>query len=214
MLPLLLLAACGETGSRDVLRALVWPIPIPAADAPPADRNARARWDDRVAPADPETATLRLTLGSRRALAQLISIQGPRHLWRSGGGVVVATEGARVVATSGLAEVLVATRFEGPDPLADPRTLLARGGRLRRVVDLMNADREPDGMRFGLILDCRLHASEAAGVIQVEENCAGARTFTNRFWANAATGAIFRAEQWVGPGLAPLTIDFLSPNAS
>ena len=39
-------------------------------------------------------------------------------------GLSVA-DGARVVATSGLPEVLAATRFDGPDPLANPAALLA-----------------------------------------------------------------------------------------
>ncbi len=32
---------------------------------------------------------------------------------------------------------------------------------------------------------------------------------TNRFWADSATGAVLRAEQWVGPGLPPMTVEFL-----
>ena len=44
--------------------------------------------------------------------------------------VAVATEGARVVATAGLREVLAATRFEGVDPLAQ----LPELGGLRKVM--------------------------------------------------------------------------------
>ena len=42
------------------------------------------------------------------------------------------------------------------------------------------------------------------------ERCrAGAEgAHTNRFWADAATGAVLRAEQWVGPGLPPMLVEF------
>ena len=51
---------------------------------------------------------------------------------------------------------------------------------------------------------------DAAGVLLVEERCrAGSEgAHTNRFWADAATGAVLRAEQWVGPGLPPMTVEF------
>ena len=44
----------------------------------------------------------------------------------------------------------------------------------------------------------------------VEERCrAGSEgAHTNRFWADSATGAVLRAEQWVGPGLPPMTVEF------
>ena len=44
----------------------------------------------------------------------------------------------------------------------------------------------------------------------VEERCrAGAEgAHINRFWADAATGAVLRAEQWVGPGLPPMLVEF------
>ena len=84
----------------------------------------------------------------------------------------------------------------------------------KRIVDLMGSDREPARMRFGLILDCTLQAREAAGALLVEEECEGAARFTNRFFANTETGAVFRAEQWVGDRIAPLEIEFLNPSAN
>ena len=44
----------------------------------------------------------------------------------------------------------------------------------------------------------------------VEERCrAGAEgAHTNRLWTDAATGAVLRTEQWVGPGLPLMTVDF------
>ena len=123
---LLLLSACGQTATSDILRVLVWPIPVPNFDSAPEDRNARARWDDGSTSRSLRGPAVSLTLGSRRAVAPLVSTQGERRTWRSSGGVVVVTEGARIVATSGLFDVLATTRFEGPDPLDNPRALLTR----------------------------------------------------------------------------------------
>ena len=203
--PLLLLSlcACGDTPLRsawaDLSRRL------PAGDPIPAEASEGGAADS--APG------LRVRVGGRVAQAALLSEQGERRLWRAGGGVVVATDGGRVVATSGLREVLVSTRFDGPDPLASPAELLDRPAEARRLVDLMRSDRQPGGMRFGVTVRCRLRASplaEQAAVLVVEERCrAGSEgAHTNRFWADAETGTVLRAEQWVGPGLPLMTVDF------
>ena len=44
----------------------------------------------------------------------------------------------------------------------------------------------------------------------VEERCrAGSEgAHTNRFRADSATGAVLRAEQWVGSGLPPMAVEF------
>lgn len=166
--------------------------------------------------AEPEGRSLRLTYNGRVRHAALLGELGERRLWRTASGLVVATDGARVVATSGLKEVLAATRFEGPDPLANPAALLDHPAEARRLVDLMRRDREPDGMRFGIPVECRLRARPVAaaedegGLLLVEERCRarGQGGFTNRFWADAETGAVLRAEQWIGPSLHPLRVDF------
>jgi len=154
---------------------------------------------------------IRLSLGRRTASATLIQQQGTRRMWRAPGGVVVATDGVRVVATSGLAQMVTGTRFDGPDPLGDPRALLARSAEARRLVDTSGASRQPATMRFGLSFDCRLRAADTQdGYILVEERCRvpGLLPVINRFWADAQTGVVGYAEQWIGPGLSPLALDF------
>jgi Group 4 capsule polysaccharide lipoprotein gfcB, YjbF len=199
------LCGCGDTPLRsawsDLSRRFPAGNPLPAEAAETATETGQS--------------ALRLRIGSRSAQATLLSEQGERRLWRAGAGVVVATDGGRVVATSGLREVLVSTRFDGPDPLASPAELLDRPAEARRLVDLMRSDRKPEGMRFGIAVRCRLQASPFAqdpAVLVVEERCragsAGGGAHTNRFWTDAATGAVLRAEQWVGPGLPPITVDF------
>jgi Group 4 capsule polysaccharide lipoprotein gfcB, YjbF len=162
---------------------------------------------------EPEGRALRLTYGGKVRHAALLQELGERRLWRTASGMVVATDGARVVATSGLREVLVATRFDGPDPLAEPAALLDHPAAARRLVDLMRRDREPDGMRFGIAVECRLRARPAredGGLLLVEERCraGGEGRFTNRFWADAESGAVLRAEQWIGPSVNVLRVEF------
>jgi hypothetical protein len=146
-------------------------------------------------------------LAPRRAVLWPASAGGPRRLWRGEEGIAVATEGPRVVATAGLGQMLMATRLDGPDPLEDPRALLAGPAAARRQVDLSAPDRDPATMRFGLVLDCTLAARAEAEWIVVEERCtAGETAFTNRFWAPAAGGAVTRSEQWAGEA-GPLVIE-------
>lgn len=206
---LLPLAACGET---------LWRSAIDNAVSDAVDSTV-----DYVAPIvapledlpEPDGRALRLTVGRRTTPAVLLQELGERRLWRTSAGVVVATEGGRVTATAGLRQMLAATRFEGPDPLAHPAALLERPAAARRLVDLMASDRAPEGMRFGVALDCRLRAARTteAEVLLVSERCRtrGSFGFTNRFWVEADTGAVLRAEQWVGPGVPMLVLDFLSP---
>lgn len=91
----------------------------------------------------PDGRTLRFSIGSRSGTALPVQEIGERRLWRHRSGLVVATDGARVVATTGLTEVLAATRFDGPDPLSNPVALLDQPAEARRLVDLMRANREP-----------------------------------------------------------------------
>ncbi|MBW8271388.1 YjbF family lipoprotein [Caldovatus aquaticus] len=226
LLPPLLAAAllatpgCGRIAASDLARAALWPfgdLLLPRDDGAIPDREVD--WSaepQRAAPPSPEEGpALSLRLGGRRARALLIQEEGERRLWRSAGGLVVATDGARVVATAGLAERVTATRFDDPDPLEDPRALVGREQRARRTVDLARAGRGPSGMRFGLVLTCRLRgaALPEAGeeVLLIEERCSGDARAVNRFWADARTGAVFRSEQWIGEDTPPLAMEVVGP---
>jgi hypothetical protein len=191
LLPLLLLAGCGDTPVGEALRGAVAPAPAPVVAVVPVAGPAL------------------LVTGGRRPLAfALVQESGERRLWRAEGGVAIATDGARIVATAGLGPVLAATRFEGPDPLQDPRNLAGRAATARRTVDMQGADRDPGSMRFGLLLECRLTGQAQGGFVVVEERCSGpGGAFTNRFWAEAGSGLVRRSEQWVGPGMPMLTVE-------
>lgn len=215
LLSVLLLGACGNSTGADVLRVMVWPIPLPDSLFESSTAIPEAAWDTPGEAVQAEAA-LALTLGSRRGVATLVQEEGERRLWRTAGGVVVATDGPRIVATAGLREVVAATRFDGIDPLS-------RIGELRdtpvsgaRVVDVMRSETDPGRMRFGLRLDCRVSAgpAEVEDTLLVRETCRGAASFTNRFWADARSFAVFRSEQWVGEGLPPLVVEVLGPPAT
>lgn len=215
LLPLLLLlplAGCGVTP-----RALIWPFgfllddPEPVTDlAPPRDRYAGG---GAAAANPPEEPALMLSVGRRRVVATLLEQNGERRLWRSPDGTVVATDGARVVATAGLPVWLASTRLDGPDPLEDPTALADQPATARRSVDLMRPGRNPDDMRFGVPLECRFRAVREADALVVVERCGGGASFTNRYWAVPETGSIWRSEQWVG-GEAPMVVEVLTPPAS
>lgn len=198
LLSLFLLAGCAEAG-----RWLGMP-------APEGDRLAIAEAESGEE--DDGTTIVRLALGRRQASAALIQEQGERRLWRAPGGVVVQTDGARVTATAGLPQIVMATRFDGADPLEDPKALLGRSVEARRLVDVAAASRAPETMRFGIGMDCRLRGfrTEEEHQILVEETCRapGMRRVVNQFWADERTNRVGFAEQWVGPGMQPLALDF------
>jgi hypothetical protein len=185
--------------------------PMPEAEAEDVPDSARARAGEEPA--------IYLRWHGRRALAVLTQQNGENRMWQSPGGMVVATDGARVVATAGMRQWLAATRLDGPDPLDEPLLLLGREAPLRRQVDLMRSDRSPEGMRFGLMLNCRLRGSLTDGAeepraLLIREHCrGGGENFVNRFWADPETGGIYRSEQWVGPAGA-LWVEVVNPPAS
>ena len=113
---------------------------------------------------------------------------------------------------------MAATHFDGSDPLANPAGLLDRTVSARRLVDLKDPDGELEGMRFGLALDCRLRAeaTEDAEILLMRERCRSRGRFglTNLFWVEATGGAVVRAEQWIGPSMPMLVMEFLSPRSS
>jgi hypothetical protein len=220
LLPLML-AACEATpdvadvgrAAENVLRASFFLPPRQGANAP---RNYDPP-EGSIPEVEVSTAagpSLLVTYGSQRKVMTLLQGTGEQRMWRSDDGTVLATDGARIVATAGPSTWIAATRFDGPDPLDDPGALLERPASMRRVVDLIPASRDPGRMRFGLTLECRMRAARIPEGLLVEERCGGGARFVNRFWADAGTGAVWRSEQWVGLEGRPMVIEVLSPPAS
>ncbi len=219
---LLALAACEATDDltwRDAGRAVVNVArlsvllpPLPSEDGEPTrldiPRSAFPDARDYAASGQP---LLRIAYGSQTKYFHLLQSNGEGRVWRSDDGTVVSMEGARIVATSGPRIWVAATRFDGPDPLDDPQTLLERPVATRRIVDLMSANRAPDRMRFGLSLECRLRAAQLTEGVVVEERCGGGARFVNRFWVDPASGGVWRSEQWVGLEDRPMFVEVVVP---
>ncbi|PWS38773.1 hypothetical protein DFH01_05845 [Falsiroseomonas bella] len=182
-----LLGACGDTPTAQALRRTA-----PEAAAPPPVQGPHL-----------------LLVAPRRAVLLPVSGGAPRAIWRSeAGNIAIATEGPRIVATAGLRQMLMATRFEGPDPLDHPLALRGTEAFARRSVDLATNERDPSTMRFGVALDCRLSGRDEAGWVVVEERCTGGgASFTNRFWVQPESGAVLRSEQWAGDEAGVLTLE-------
>lgn len=149
-----------------------------------------------------------LIVTTPRAVAMLpVQQAGPRRLWRGDGNVALATDGARIVATAGFGQMLMATRFDSPDPLEDPTALQGREAQARRSVDLQGSGRDAASMRFGVALDCMLRGAMDGAWMVIEETCRGEGLgFTNRFWAEPATGAVRRSRQWAGDALGAFEV--------
>ncbi|MCS6931611.1 MAG: YjbF family lipoprotein [Acetobacteraceae bacterium] len=184
-----------------------------APPAPPTPASVQAEPLAAPRPGPVEPALLAESEG-RRILLRLQQANGEQRLWRSPDGLVLATNGARVVASAGGAVWLAATRFDTPDPLDDPAALLGRRAEARRLVDLASASRDPAEMRFGVVVECRLSAEpvieQGENAILVTETCEGTgQRFPNRFWADARDGRIIRSEQWAG-GAQPVSLRVVS----
>jgi len=216
LLPLLL-AACGtlnmgETGRdvENVLRASVL-LPPRQEGLAPRRRPLPPGTIPEVEVEVTDGPTLLVSYGRQRKVMTMIQGTGEQRMWRSDDGTVIATDGARVVATAGTETSLAATRFDSPDPLDDVTTLVEHPATARRVVDLVPAARDVDRMRFGVALECRLRATRVEEGLYVEERCGGGARFVNRYWADGETGAVWRSEQWVGMDSRPMLIEVVSP---
>jgi hypothetical protein len=182
-----LLGGCGDTPAGQALRGAT-----PAAAPAPA----------------PIPGPHVVLLAPRRAVLLPVSGSAGRAIWRGeASNIAIATEGPRIVATAGLRQMLMATRFEGPDPLDAPLALRGTEAFARRSVDLAGNERDPATMRFGVALECRLTGRDEEGWLMVEERCSGGGGFTNRFWVQPETGAVLRSEQWAGDEVGLLAVE-------
>ena len=176
----------------------------------PAAEAVRAAFAPAAAEGGVEpqvTGPTLVLLAPRRATLVPVGGSGARQLWRGPGGIALATDGPRVVATAGLGQMLTATRVDGPDPLEDLRVALTVPQSTRRTVDLSGADRDPASMRFGLAFECTVRARIEGEWLVAEERCgSGFQFFTNRYWALPETGQVIRSEQWVGDAVQPVVV--------
>ena len=199
----LIVAACGDTPGGAVVEALTEAV---APDRAPPINRAEAM-------ALPYASAL-VTLGNRRpAFVVLHSSQGGRQIWLSADRVAIATEQGRVVALAGLAGAITETRFRDGQP---PKPLA--GGEHLRLVDIaptfwgltITCTNREDGEETIQILGAWVPTLRAVETCRTERG----ERFTERFWIGAEDGLIWRADQWIGPGLPRLTFELVKPPTS
>lgn len=152
-----------------------------------------------------------------RAIMVLSQYDGDARYWTSVNRAVLVTRHGRLIQTVGLARDLRRTRGPDDDPLsAGLHQLSGRAGPYRKYVDVAPADYDlpveieyqAEGREEIEILEHR-HAT-----VRVREKIRVAAwnwSADNSYWADSATGFIWKSEQRYCPELAPLEIEVLKP---
>ena len=126
--------------------------------------------------------------------------------------------GGLVTATQGLPYNLSAVRFAVEDPVARPTPVAEWPGRVFRNYQFVGSGGVRDyqittSCSYEVIARERIEIIELFfDTVRVAETCSNtARSFTNTYWADPATGFIWRSEQWVGPRQDPMNIEIIRP---
>lgn len=202
------LAACGSGYNSDTIRVaeLVYS-QITATFA----QNSVPR--ERVAAIPYATIGVRLGDGPE-ALLVLTNISGNDLQFLAGTAISVTLRDGRIIRAVGLEHNL--DGFQGPIP-DKAGTPVGQGGAYHYIYDLA------DKNAYGVFVRCTQSdtGAEAIEIIGVHHNtrhivehCEAPQvgwTFQNEFWADAATGYIWRSTQSINPDLSPLTIQVLRP---
>ncbi len=157
-----------------------------------------------------------------RALLILAYIDpdGTQH-WYSGDRVALILKTGRLVQTVGLPDNLRSQRTEGGDPLADSPHKISTPVISERIMEI-----ESGGQRRYLPIRAALHNRgrvklrileidfETVLLEEVNTYETGNWSFTNRFWADAYDGFIWKSEQVISRRLPPLNIEIIKPPAA
>ena len=114
---------------------------------------------------------------------------------------------------------LDAVRHGSEDPIAHPRPLADWPSETWREYQFSIRDKE----KFSITLKCLYQpvareqveiAELLFDVTRVSEICANARrSVVNSYWIDAATGFVWKSEQWGGPKLGKVSIEVIRPYA-
>lgn len=165
-------------------------------------------------------ASIRAKFGkSPRSLLVLGRYDGEDLHWVSADRGVLVTRHGRLVRTVGFPKNLLRTEMLTPDPVQTGLQKLQEPEECLRLIDL-----EP-GHYFQVPVRSRLERVAAQTIeilglkfetVHVSEHAAAEALrweFTNDYWADAKTGAIWRSVQHFAPELPPIEIEILKPAA-
>lgn len=132
----------------------------------------------------------------------------------------VVLNGAQMTGTYGFGYDLAAVKGQLDDPIAVQRPVRDWPSTLVRNYQfkLQNAP------HFEITVQCVLEfvSRETIEIVElsfdlakVQERCSNAkRTFENTYWADPATGYIWKSQQWIGPKVEPFIIEVIRPYKS
>lgn len=127
--------------------------------------------------------------------------------------------GGAVAGTYGFGVDLLAVRHGVDDPIARPTPLADWPAQVDRDYQYRLRDLDNYSITVACVFDVvvseTIEVIEAHDTVRVAETCTNqARSFTNTYWVEPATGTIRRSAQWTGPTIRPVTVELLRPTAS
>ena len=125
--------------------------------------------------------------------------------------------GGLITGTYGLGLNLAGVKHAVDDPVANPTPVDSWPTAIDRSYQFPRRDQNG----YSITVRCQFQqvASETIEIVElnfdlirVQETCRNnVRTFTNTYWAEAATGRIWKSVQWIGPQQNQLTIEVIRP---
>lgn len=211
------LAACSS--GRDSVFERVTPIlreQVLGADEAPAPPPPGRAALDRI-----PYATIAIGIeGAPRAFVVPVADNGGYLVYQDPSRRSVVMRGGLITATHGLGHDLGSVTHGRDDPVVAARPVADWPGTLTRVYGFSPRGRE--AYRVAVVCTLGRGAPERIEIVErgfelvrVTETCRSPRrSFVNTYWADAATGFIWKSEQWIGPRQPPMTIEIVRPYAA
>lgn len=155
--------------------------------------------------------------GSQEYILVLASTIAASLLWTAADHRALMTANGRVTRSAGFEWNLAETSFSQPDPVWTGLHQLTTNVLLVRTLDLRDVDRFGVSVQSTFTPIGKTKVSILGGdldVLEVHEDCRCDEldwSFQNVFWADTASGFIWRSVQNIHPNLGALTIEVLRP---
>ncbi|WP_119680522.1 YjbF family lipoprotein [Indioceanicola profundi] len=201
----LALSGCGLVNTESPFWATVAAIRGGSDTSPPVDR---AHVDNL-----PYASMLAWFDDTKPSFIVLGQVQNGRLFWYSAGQQVIVTRGPYVIQTAGLGRDLTAVQFT-KGSVESPLNLI--GQERQRSLDARGEG------RFAWELRCTYSSAGRENVVilerpmelsKVRETCqqTEGKPIENTYWGDPQTGLIWKSQQVLLPGMAPLNIEILKP---